>query len=240
MNSLEDPRIADTIEMLHRRAAQDRAVFARALPGVIGGMLRGKGFMEAAKPYLKDAYIPIDRAQGRVLYQIARLRGARRIVEFGASFGISAIYLAAAVRDNGGGKVITTEMEPGKIASARANWAEAGLSREIELREGDALQTLRDIKEPIDLLFLDGWKEANLPVLRLLEPALTPGTGILCDDIKRFRKTLKPYLDYVRGNPLRFVSVELPLGDGLEFSVVVRASTWKRHQRVNPARTALP
>jgi predicted O-methyltransferase YrrM len=188
---------------------------------VIGGMLRGKGFMEAAKPYLKDAYIPIDRAQGRVLYQIARLRGARRIVEFGASFGISAIYLAAAVRDNGGGKVITTEMEPGKIASARANWAEAGLSREIELREGDALQTLRDIKEPIDLLFLDGWKEANLPVLRLLEPALTPGTGILCDDIKRFRKTLKPYLDYVRGNPLRFVSVELPLGDGLEFSVVV-------------------
>jgi len=57
--------------------------------------------------------------------------------------------------------------------------------------------------------------------LRLLEPALTPGAGILCDDIKRFRKTLKPYLDYVRGNPLRFVSVELPLGDGLEFSVVV-------------------
>ena len=221
MNSLEDPRIADTIEMLHRRAAQDRAVFARALPGVIGGMLRGKGFMEAAKPYLKDAYIPIDRAQGRVLYQIARLRGARRIVEFGASFGISAMYLAAAIRDNGGGKVITTEMEPGKIASARANWAEAGLSREIELREGDALQTLRDIKEPIDLLFLDGWKEANLPVLRLLEPALTPGAGILCDDIKRFRKTLKPYLDYVKGNPLRFVSVELPLGDGLEFSVVV-------------------
>ena len=102
MNSLRDPSIEQTLETLHRRAAQDRVVFARALPGVIGGMLRGKGFMEAAKPYLKDAYIPIDQEQGHVLYQIARARGARRIVEFGASFGISAIYLAAAVRDNGG------------------------------------------------------------------------------------------------------------------------------------------
>ncbi|MFN7594443.1 MAG: O-methyltransferase [bacterium] len=221
MNSLQDPSIEKTLEKLHRHARQDRIVFARALPGVIGGMLRGKGFMEAAKPYLKDAYIPIDQAQGRVLYQIARARGARRIVEFGASFGISAIYLAAAVRDNGGGKVITTEMEPGKIVSARANWAEAGLSREIELREGDALQTLQDIREPIDLLFLDGWKEICLPVLRLLESALTPGACVLCDDIKGFRKTLKPYLDYVRGTPARFVSAELPLGDGLEFSVVV-------------------
>ncbi|MFN7595146.1 MAG: hypothetical protein ACK5PU_06025, partial [bacterium] len=78
MNSLEDPRIADAIEMLHRRAAQDRAVFARALPGVIGGMLRGQGFMEAANPFLTDAYIPIDRAAGRVVYQRAPMRGARR------------------------------------------------------------------------------------------------------------------------------------------------------------------
>ncbi|MBM3586660.1 MAG: methyltransferase [Alphaproteobacteria bacterium] len=221
MNSLEDPRIANTIKTLHHRAGQDRVVFARALPGVIGGVWRGKGFMEAVKPYLKNAYILIDKAQGRVLYQTARTRGAQRIVEFGASFGISAMYLAAAIRDNGGGKVLTTEMEPNKIASARANWAEAGFDRESELREGDALHTLRDIKEPIDLVFLDGWKEANLLILRLREPALTPGASILCDDIKPFCKTLKTYLDHVRGTPRRFVSEELPLGDGLEFSVFV-------------------
>jgi hypothetical protein len=221
MNSLEDPRIAGILATLHRQARHDRIIFARALPGVIGGMLRGKRFMEAAKPYLKDAYIPIDHEQGCVLYQIARARGARRIVEFGASFGISAIYLAAAIRDNGAGKLITTELEPGKILRARANWVEAGLEREIELREGDALETLRSIKEPIDLLFLDGWKEACLPVLRLLEPLLPPGACILCDDIKGFRKALGPYLEYVRGKPNRFISVALPLGDGLEFSVVV-------------------
>lgn len=221
MNSLEDPRIAGTLDNLHRAAARDWIVFAGALPGVIGSMLGGNSLMEAAKPYLKDAYIPIDREQGRALYQFARARRARYIVEFGASFGISTIYLAAAVRDNGGGTVITTEMEPGKIARARANWSHAGVSPEIELREGNALQTLRGIEGPIDVLFLDGWKEACLPVLQLLESALPSGACVFCDDVKGFRKTLKPYVDYVRSNPERYVSVELPLGDGLEFSVVV-------------------
>lgn len=221
MNSLEDPRIAATLDNLHRRAARDWIVFARALPGVIASMLGGKSLMEAAKPYLKDAYIPIDREQGRALYQFARARGARHIVEFGASFGISTIYLAAAVRDNGGGSVITTEMEPGKIVRARANWSHAGVCKEIELREGDALETLRGIERPIDMLFLDGWKEACLPVLQLLEPALHSGACIFCDDMKGFRKTLKPYVNHVRSNPERYLSVELPLGDGLEFSLVV-------------------
>lgn len=221
MNSLEDPRIAGTLDNLHRAAARDWIVFARALSGVIGSMLGGNSLVQAAKPYLKEAYIPIDREQGRALYQFARARRARYIVEFGASFGISTIYLAAAVRDNGGGTVITTEMEPGKIARARANWSHAGVSPEIELREGDALETLRGIEGPIDVLFLDGWKEACLPVLQLLESALPSGACVFCDDVKGFRKTLKPYVDYVRADPERYVSVELPLGDGLEFSVVV-------------------
>ncbi len=221
MNSLEDPQVANTLQDLHRRAAGDWMVFARALPCVLGGVVAGKGFMESAKPYLKDAYIPIGRAQGLALYQFARMLRARNIVEFGASFGISTIYLAAAVRDNGGGKVITTEIEPGKAAAARANFARAGLSGEIDLREGDALETLRRIDGPVDLLFLDGWKEACLQVLQLVGPTLPPGACILCDDVKPFRKTLKPYVEYVRSNPNRYVSIELPLGDGLEFSVVV-------------------
>lgn len=221
MNSLEDPCVANTLQDLHRRAAGDWTVFARALPRVLGGVVTGKGFMESAKPYLKDAYIPIRREQGLTLYQLARMRRARNIVEFGASFGISTIYLASAVRDNGGGTVITTEIEPGKAAAARANFARAGLSNEIELREGDALETLRRIDGPIDMLFLDGWKEACLSVLRLLGPALPPGACILCDDVRPFRKTLKPYVDYVRSDPNRYVSMELPLGDGLELSVVV-------------------
>jgi predicted O-methyltransferase YrrM len=154
-------------------------------------------------------------------YRALRARRARHIVEFGASFGISTIYLAAAVRDNGGGRVITTEIEPGKISRARDHWRRAGVDPEIQLLEGDALQTLRVVSQPIDLLFLDGWKDACLPVLQLLEPHLAPGACVLCDDIKGFRKTLKPYVNHVRSRPLNYVSMELPLGDGLEFTVVV-------------------
>jgi predicted O-methyltransferase YrrM len=221
VNSLNDPTISALLASLHRNARGDTLVFLRALPAVAWGVLRGRGVVESAKPYLKHAFIPIDRAQGCALYQFARARGARRIVEFGASFGISTIYLAAAVRDNGGGLVTTTEMEPKKIIRARENYARAGLEREIELLEGDALQTLRTIDGPIDLVFLDGWKEACLPVLKLLEGKLAPGACIFCDDMRGFRKTLRPYVDYVRGADNRYASLELPLGDGLEFSVVV-------------------
>lgn len=219
MNSLQDPRIAATLQRLHRAARIDWLVFAKALPSVVAGAFMGRSAVDSATPHLKSAFIPIDPDQGLALYQFARMSKARRIVEFGCSFGVSAIYLAAAVRDNGGGEVVTTEIEPNKIRKAREHFDAAGVAREITLLEGDALKTLRRVDGPIDLLFLDGWKDLCLPVLRLLEERLAPGAAVFCDDMKRFRKTLKPYTDYVRDRDGAYVSLELPLGDGLEFSV---------------------
>ncbi len=221
MNSLEDPKISSHLVQLHAAAKRDMRVFARAIPAMLVGLAKGRSVQESVKPYLKDAFIPVGPEQGVALYQFARAMNARRIVEFGASFGISTIYLAAAVRDNGGGQVITTEMEPRKIAKARENYRIAGVDSEIRLLEGDALQTLRDVEGPIDLLFLDGWKEACLPVLELLEPRFRPGSAIFCDNIKSFKKILKPYVDYVRRPDGNYSSVLLPLGDGMEYSVVI-------------------
>ncbi len=219
MNTLQLTSVQRTLNRLHRRAAADWLVFARALPRVIGGAMAGRDVVESAKPVLKDAFIPIDAAQGRVLYQLARASGAQRIVEFGCSFGISTIYLAAAVRDNGGGEVITTEMEPNKIVAASENFEAAGLASTIDLRPGDACDTLKDVSWPLDMVFLDGWKELCLPVLQLLEPKLRPNAVVLCDDTKAFRRTLRPYLDYVRAPSGPYISMALPLGDELEFSV---------------------
>ncbi|MCQ4380070.1 class I SAM-dependent methyltransferase, partial [Clostridioides difficile] len=73
---------------------------------------------------------------------LARSGGARSIVEFGTSFGISTLHLAAALRDNGGGRLVTSEFEPSKGVRARANLAAAGLADLVEIREGDALRTL--------------------------------------------------------------------------------------------------
>jgi predicted O-methyltransferase YrrM len=166
----------------------------------------------------KDVYIPLSREQGRFLYLVARAIGAQRIVEFGTSFGVSTIYAAAAARDTGG-HVIGTELEPSKRERALEHLAQAGLADVVEVRLGDALETLRDVPAPIDLLLLDGWKELYLPVLRLLERKLRKGAVVLADNIKTFRRSLAPYVDYVQSGQNGFRSVTLPLKDGFEFSV---------------------
>ena len=119
---------------------------------------------------MKEVYIPIDREKGGLLYVLARSIAARRIVEFGTSFGISTICLAAAVKDNDGIEVIGTEIEPSKREVACANLDAAGLADVVDIRLGDAMQTLEKVDAPIDLLFLDGWKDLYLPLLQMLKP----------------------------------------------------------------------
>lgn len=130
---------------------------------------------------LGEFYLSVSPDEGKLLYVLARAIGARRIVEFGASYGISSIYLGAAARENGG-KLVTTEVHPDKCAVLRQTFAEAGLTDAIELREGDAMETLSDFEGPVDLLFLDGWKSGYLPIYQLLRPALRPGALILADN----------------------------------------------------------
>ena len=168
---------------------------------------------------LQEALLPVSRDAGRFLYVTARSTYARRIVEFGTSFGISTIYFAAALRDIGGGLVIGSELDEGKVAKANQHLAEAGLSEYAEIRLGDAMQTLRDCGGEIDVLFLDGWKELYLDVLDLVWPNLRPGAAVLADDVTLFPDQLAPYLEYVRNPAHGLVSVLVPIGDGIEYSV---------------------
>jgi predicted O-methyltransferase YrrM len=219
LSTLDDPRVTAVLDRLHAAARGDLFFFARHLP-LLAGMLLGREGPPPAElaARMKDVYIPISRAQGRFLYLVARSIGARRIVEFGTSFGVSTIYAAAAARDTGG-RVIGTELEPSKHARALANRAEAGLADVVEVRLGDALETLRDVPGPIDLVLLDGWKDLYLPVLRLLEPRLRHGSVVLADNIRTFRRSLGPFLDYVQSGRHGFASLTLPLADGFEYAV---------------------
>jgi predicted O-methyltransferase YrrM len=132
---------------------------------------------------LKDFPLPVSRETGTLLYMLARSCNAQTIVEFGTSFGISTLHLAAALRDNGGGRLIGTEFEPSKIERARQNLTEGGLIDLVEIREGDALQTLSvNLPETIDLLLLDGAKALYPEILRLVESRLKPGTIIVADN----------------------------------------------------------
>ncbi len=167
----------------------------------------------------REAYIPVGEEFGRLLYLMARATRARTIVEFGTSFGISTIYLASALRDNGGGKLITCELEATKSHRAQAHLAEAGLSDLVEFRIGDALEVLnKGITAPVDLLLLDGAKPLYFRVLKLIEPFLRPGSLITSDNINT-RMKVNEFTDYIRQPLNGYISVAVPLEDGIELSM---------------------
>lgn len=166
---------------------------------------------------LKDVPLPVSRETGALLYMLARACGARNVVEFGTSFGISTLHLAAALRDNGGGRVITTEFEPSKVARAHENLQAGGLADLVEIREGDALQTLsRVLPESIDLLLLDGAKSLYPDVLDLLEDRLKTGAFVVADNADYCPE----YLARVRAPANGYLSV--PFADDVELSMRTR------------------
>ncbi|KVS36445.1 class I SAM-dependent methyltransferase [Burkholderia cepacia] len=166
---------------------------------------------------LKDYPLPVSRETGTLLYMLARSGGARAIVEFGTSFGISTLHLAAALRDNGGGRLVTSEFEPSKVARARANLTAAGLADLVEIREGDALRTLAaDLPDSVDLLLLDGAKGLYPEILALVEPHLVAGAFVVADNAEYS----PDYLAYVRAPENGYLSV--PFGGDVELSMRIR------------------
>jgi predicted O-methyltransferase YrrM len=163
---------------------------------------------------LKDSYLAVSRETAALLYMLVRSTRAKSIVEFGTSFGVSTVYLAAALRDNGGGRLIGTEFEPAKVEQARANIAAAGLRDLVEIRAGDALETLaQDLPAEIDLVLLDGAKNLYPKVLSLLEPRLTAGALIVADNADWSPE----YLARVRDGASGYMSV--PFAGDVELSM---------------------
>jgi predicted O-methyltransferase YrrM len=212
-SSLTDTRVQGLLRTLHAKAnAVDPPLLAAA---------EGKVGNERAV-LLDRAFIPVDEDAGRFLYALVRGAAPGRVVEFGTSFGISTIYMAAAIRDRGDGSIVTTEMHAGKAESAASYFEQAGLSDVIDLRVGDALETLKNLEPKVSVVFLDGWKNLYLPVLHLLEPTLLPGALVVADDLNLFPAVLAPYLAYVREPANGYVSVTIPIGDAMELSVRTR------------------
>ncbi|MEU6328626.1 class I SAM-dependent methyltransferase [Streptomyces sp. NPDC047049] len=163
-----------------------------------------------------QAALPVHPEVGTFLYQLVRSLRPALVVEFGTSFGASTLYAAAALRDNGGGRIIGSELHPGKADRARGHLRRAGLDAYAEIRTGDARERLAALPGPADLVLLDGWKELYLPVLRVLEPALRAGSLVVSDNLPM----LPPeFTDHVRTAGNGYLSQQLPLGDGIEFSL---------------------
>ena len=222
-------RVADLLARLHREAEDaDRdhvaAIMAKIeAPGASIGQLvadllaEERADVRAAYHDRAANFLAVSPDYGRFLYAIARACRATRIVEFGTSMGLSTIYLAAALRDTGGGQLIGSEMEPGKVVRARAHLEEAGLADLVDIRAGDALETLRDVGGEVDLLLVDGAFSLYLPVLKLLEPRLRAGAVVLGEN------AFEPaYRAYIRDPANGYLSMALPDAErGNEFTVRV-------------------
>ena len=170
---------------------------------------------------LSEFYLPVTPEAGRLLYTLVRASRPTTVVEFGMSLGISAIHLASAVRDNGEGRVVTTELNETKVAVASGNFADAGLDDLITVLHGDALQTLASIDGPVQFVLLDGWKDLYVQVLQLLEPRLAPGALVVADNTSM--PALQPYLDYMRDPANGYVSVHFPVRDSDSMEISCRA-----------------
>ncbi|MEV4348326.1 class I SAM-dependent methyltransferase [Actinoplanes sp. NPDC049596] len=206
--TLHDPAVRDLIARLFTEAEHDdERSPGRPAPTITA---------QERSDLLEDIYMPISARGGDLLYALARAARPQTVVEFGTSYGISTLYLAAAVRDNGIGHITATELSATKVKAARAHIEEAGLSDLVTVLEGDALTTLGTVEGPIGLALLDGWKEMCLPVLRLLEDRLAPGALIVADD-STF-DSMSNYLSYVRNPANGYVSIDFPVEDGMELS----------------------
>jgi predicted O-methyltransferase YrrM len=221
MTLLHTPPLSALLTRLHGEADATQATLQQTIRALAPDdrrdlMARAQSDYKTFYAQAKDFHLAVSRETATLLYMLARATKAQAVVEFGTSFAVSTIYLAAAVRENGGGLVVTSEFEPSKVIRARANLGEAGLTDIVDVREGDALETLaRDLPPTIDMVLLDGAKSLYPRILSLLERHLREGAIVVADNADASPE----YLAYVRSPANGYVTV--PFGAEVEVSMRV-------------------
>jgi len=190
------------------------------------GAERPTGFEEEGSPgraFWQDKLVALEQDKAGFVYALCRALGARRIVEAGTSFGVSTLYLAAALRDNGGGLVTTCDIEESKAEVARHHFAEAGLTDLIDLRVGDVRDTLKDLDDPVDLLLLDIWAPIAGDVAALVGPHVRTGGLVVADNTAARRNLYGGLFAYLEDTSNGFTTQTLPFDGGLELAVKTRS-----------------
>jgi predicted O-methyltransferase YrrM len=162
----------------------------------------------------------VARPTGQFLFSLVAPQTGCEVLEIGGSRGYSTIWLAAGVRYLGG-RVLSLEHDPRKIAAWRANVADSGLEDWAELVEGDAKTLLPEIDDVFDVVFLDAEKEDYEELFQLARGKLEPGALVVADNVLSHAETLGEYSRARQTDP-SLESVTVPLDRGLELSVVLR------------------
>lgn len=159
---------------------------------------------------------------GRFLFSFVAPQTDCEVLEIGGSRGYSSIWLGAGVRYLGG-RVLSLEQDPSRAEAWRRNVSEAGLDDWVELREGDAFESLQEIDDVFDVVFLDAEKDDYNALFTLAREKLEPGGVVIADNVLSHQETLGLYSE-ARQNDPTLSSVTVPLDRGLEVTVVLRGS----------------
>jgi predicted O-methyltransferase YrrM len=201
-----DQTVAAVIEGYHPRAKAEEKLMEELPPSEL---------VRRADEML----LPIGPATGSVLNTLIKEMGARSLLEVGTSYGYSALWLAEAARHTGG-HLITLELRPEKAEHARAQLTRAGLVDHVQLKIGDALQSLDELPGPFDFVLIDLWKDLYIPVFDRVYPKLARGAVVVADNMiqpEGVRHLAKAYRQHVRASQ-DISSVLLPVGSGIEVS----------------------
>jgi predicted O-methyltransferase YrrM len=233
MSVLGDRKLEEFLDALHAQSeGQGGVIDSYFRRRIEERTLSWDGFDAETTTFFRDKMVALEKIKAEYCYMLCRALRATCVVECGTSFGVSTLYLAAAVRDTvaasseavgneerAGGVVIATEWEAQKAKIARKNFEIAGLSQYIDLREGDLSQTLKTIDGPVDFVLLDIWTEAVMPAMTAIAPHLRPGSVIVADNTAQSRRGYEAYFAYIADPKNRLRTMTLPFDGGLEMTV---------------------
>ena len=161
----------------------------------------------------------VARTTGQFLFGLVSPQWDCEVLEIGGSRGYSSIWLGAGVRYLGG-RVLSLEADPAKTEAWRKNVADAGLEETVELAEGDAFETLPEIQDVFDVVFIDAEKEDYEKLFLLARDKVEPGALFVADNVLSHADPLAEYSKARQADPA-LESVTVPLDRGLELSVVL-------------------
>ncbi|KAL8717300.1 MAG: hypothetical protein Q9225_005448 [Loekoesia sp. 1 TL-2023] len=217
------PELHETSLQQERAISDKGKVFSSEILGDLEDRRPDGRAKEEFDKLMLDKFIALDEDKCQFVYQLINAMGATNIVEAGTSFGVSTIYLALAVAKTKAatgksGVVVATEREKSKALTARKYWARCGaaVEQEIEVREGDLLETLKTGLLMVDVLLLD---TLALPTLKIVQPHLRPGAVVLTDNIISGAAGYADLLAYIKDPKNGFRTMTLPFTNGFEMSV---------------------
>ncbi|KAJ9373968.1 hypothetical protein DTO282E5_1324 [Paecilomyces variotii] len=232
--------VLELLSELHQKSLEQEAAMSSTKKGkvfstaVLGDLKDQKSSGSPQNEFdqlMRDKFIALDEDKCQFTYQLINAMGATNIIEAGTSFGVSTIYLALAVAKTKAatgksGIVIATEKEKQKADIARTYWAQCGamVEDQIDLREGDLLETLKDGLPQIDLLLLDIWSALALPTLKTVLPRLRHGAVVLTDNTISGSEGYADLLGYLRTPENGFQNMTLPFTNGFQMSVYLPRS----------------